>query len=132
MTWFEERPKKFNKIFDSKINGDSFSQWYNSCANVNPTITFIKTKENYRFGAFTSIYWPKENNIYSNDEKSFLFSLDKKKNIRLRIHIKHYIIRKDNILIMGQDRIYTYMMDSQIIQKVEFLKDHMNFHQIMN
>ena len=40
-------------------------------------MVFIKTTENLRFGGYTSVSWPDED--YGTDDKSFLFSLDKKK-----------------------------------------------------
>ena len=43
LSWFEKRPKKFNLLLDSKIDGDSTSTFYQKCENKKPTILFFKT-----------------------------------------------------------------------------------------
>ena len=77
-SWFDKKPTKFNLLFDSKKDGDLISTIDNKCRNKIPKIVFIKTTNGYRFGSFTTIFWPKNDNSWGRDEKSFLFSLDKK------------------------------------------------------
>ena len=76
LNWFERKPIRFIKLLDSKIDGDSTSAFINKCANKCPTILFVKTTNGYRFGGYTTKLWTKSN--YVKDDKSFLFSLDKK------------------------------------------------------
>ena len=76
LNWFEKKPVNFIKLLDTKIDGDSTSAFINKCANKCPIMLFIKTTNGYRFGGFTSKLWTKNN--YVNDNKAFLFSLDKK------------------------------------------------------
>ena len=77
LSWFEKKPKKFELLLDSRIDGDSNSTFYSRCSKKCPTIVFIKTTNGYCFGGYTSHFWP-SNNTYGKDEKSFLFSLDLK------------------------------------------------------
>ena len=76
MTWFEKKPSQFNKLLDSKIDGDSTNAFENKCAKKCPTMVFVKTTNGYRFGGFTTIIWT--NNSFGKDNKAFLFSLDRK------------------------------------------------------
>ena len=76
LNWFERKPIRFIKLLDSKIDGDSTSAFINKCANKCPTILFVKTTNGYRFGGYTTKLWTKSN--YVNDDKCFVFSLDKK------------------------------------------------------
>jgi hypothetical protein len=76
MTWFENKPSQFNKLLDSKIDGDSTNAFENKCAKKCPTMVFVKTTNGYRFGGFTTIMWT--HGSHGKDNKAFLFSLDRK------------------------------------------------------
>ena len=78
LNWLEKKPKKFELLLDSKIDGDSTSTFYEKCVKNKkyPTMVFVKTTNGYRFGGYTSQFWP--SNHLKEDEKSFLFSLDLK------------------------------------------------------
>jgi len=76
ISWFEKKPTKFNKLLDSKIDGDSTNAFENKCAKKCPTMVFVKTTNGYRFGGFTTILWT--HGSYGKDNKAFLFSLDRK------------------------------------------------------
>ena len=84
LSWFDEKPKNFKLLLDSKIDGDLNSTFYEKCKNKYPTIVFVKTTKNLRFGGFTSVSWPEHNE--KKDDKSFIFSLDKK----MKYNIKKY------------------------------------------
>ena len=77
-SWFDKKPTKFNLLFDSRKDGDAISTIDSKCAKKCPKIVFIKTTKGYRFGSFTTIFWPKNDNTWGYDENSFLFSLDTK------------------------------------------------------
>ena len=81
ISWFEKKPTKFNKLLDSKIDGDSTNAFENKCAKKCPTMVFVKTTNGYRFGGFTTILWTKDG--YGKDNKAFLFSLDKKEKYKI-------------------------------------------------
>ena len=75
LKWFEIKPNNLIKILDSKIDGDKTETFIEKCVNVSPIIVFIKSKNGYRFGGFTSKTWLKDR--LQKDDKSFLFSLDR-------------------------------------------------------
>ncbi len=52
--WMEKKPKKFELLLDSNIDGDTTSTFYNKCGKKCPTIVFVKTTDGYRFGGYTS------------------------------------------------------------------------------
>ena len=81
LNFFYKKPKEFINILDSKLEGDSTKAFIDKCVNVCPIIIFIKTKEGYRFGGFTSKVWLEERLQY--DDKCFLFSLDKKEKYKI-------------------------------------------------
>ena len=76
LNFFENKPKNFVLLLDSKIHGDSTSTFISKCTNKCPTIVFVKTTNGYRFGGFTTKLWTKDN--YVKDDKCFIFSLNKK------------------------------------------------------
>ena len=82
LSWFDRKPSKFNLLLDSKIDGDLTSTFYQKCKNKCPTILFFKTTNGARFGGFTTQFWPKSGH-YMKDEKSFVFSLDKKEKYKV-------------------------------------------------
>jgi len=96
-SWFDKKPIKFNLLLDSKIDGDLNLTFREKCFNKSPTMVFVKTTDNLRFGGFTSVTWPEKN--YNTDEKSFLFSLDKKKKYKIKESEK-------------EDAIYYYLNSS--------------------
>ena len=82
LSWLEKKPSKFNLLLDSKIDGDSTSTFLLKCKNKCPTILFFKTTNGVRFGGFTTLLWT-ENSNFIKDEKSFVFSLDKKEKYKV-------------------------------------------------
>ena len=82
LSWFDKKPKKFNLLLDSKIDGDLNWTFYEKCKNKYPTMVFVKTTENLRFGGFTNVSWPEFS--YKWDDNSFLFSLDKRKKYNIK------------------------------------------------
>ena len=77
LSWFDRKPVKFIKLFDSKIHGYNIDTFYNLCSKKFPIIVFIKTTNGYRFGGFTSKLLPTSGK-YSKDNKAFVLSLDRK------------------------------------------------------
>ena len=92
MTWFEKKPSQFNKLLDSKIDGDSTNAFENKCAKKCPTMVFVKTTNGYRFGGFTTVLWT--HGSYGKDNKAFLFSLDRKE--KYNITNENYANRLDS------------------------------------
>jgi len=81
LSWFDIKPSKCNLLLDSKIDGDKTSTFYQKCEKKCPTILFFKTTNGARFGDFTTQFWSKIGNL--KDEKSFVFSLDKKEKYKV-------------------------------------------------
>ena len=79
VSWLENKPKKINLIFNSKKDGDLIETFYDKCLFKGPTIVFVKTTKDFRFGGYTSIKWENKDGEYFRDEKCFIFSLNKKK-----------------------------------------------------
>ena len=50
MSWLEKKPKKFNLLMDTRIDGDSNSTFYEKCGKKCPIMIFITTTDEYRFG----------------------------------------------------------------------------------
>ena len=101
--WLEKKPKKFELLLDSNVDGDSTSTFYDKCGKKSPTIVFIKTTDGYRFGGYTSNFWPpgdKDSN-YEKDEKSFLFSLDLKNKYKYINNIRDIYLCKNSYFSFG-------------------------------
>ena len=76
ISWLDKKPRNFKLLLDSNIDGDSWNVFFNKVENKYPTILFIKTTENYRFGGYIKAIWPRDGP--ARDETSFNISLDKK------------------------------------------------------
>ena len=76
LSWLDRKPKDIEILLNSQIDGDRWSTFIEKVENKSPTIVIFKTTENFRFGGFTTAYWPDDGP--AKDEYSFIFSLDKK------------------------------------------------------
>ena len=68
------------KLYQATVDGGDPKNFHLKCDNISNTLTFIQSKQNRRFGGFTSLYW--ESSEYDNakkDKNAFLFSIDKQK-----------------------------------------------------
>ena len=81
LSWLFQKPLKFSLLLDTQKDGDSISTFYQKCKKKAPTILFFKTTKGARFGGYTTQIWP--TNGKSKDEKSFLFSLNKKEKYKV-------------------------------------------------
>ena len=79
LSWLENKPKKIKLLLDSRIDGDLTQTFYNKCSGKYPTVVFVKTTKEHRFGGYSSIPWKNLSSQYAEDEKNFIFSLDKQK-----------------------------------------------------
>ncbi len=106
LNWFENKPVRFSKLYDSKEKGDSIKTFYNLCQYKSPLIVFIKTVNGNRFGWFTSCNFPSNSynsydssKYYSKDNNAFHFSIDKKEkydNISSeQVLCFHYSVKKN-------------------------------------
>ena len=79
LSWLENKPKKIKLLLDSRIDGDLTQTFYNKCSGKYPTVVFVKTTKGHRFGGYSSIPWKNLSGQCAEDEKNFIFSLDKQK-----------------------------------------------------
>ena len=83
-SWFDQKPKKFKLLLDSKIDGDLTQTFYNKCGGKFPTVVFVKTTKGRRFGGYCSIGWENKNGGAMKDINNFIFSFDKKKKYKIK------------------------------------------------
>ena len=77
--WIDPSKKiKFQLLFRKSRDGSSCSTFHKLCDFKGPTLTLVRTTENYKFGGYTQFNWksnkgrsPKDNN-----DDTFIFSLD--------------------------------------------------------
>ncbi len=67
----------FKLIYKKFLHGIDIQNYHNLIDNQGPTITIIKTKDNFKFGAYTTQNIDKSD-LYKIDENAFLFSLNLK------------------------------------------------------
>ena len=93
-SWLDKIPSKFNLLLDSKRDGDSTSTFYKKCEKKSPTILFFKTTNGARFGGYATQFWIDSKGIIG-DNKSFLFSFDRKE--------KYKVNNSNQALYCGKD-----------------------------
>lgn len=70
----------FKKIHQASKDGGEPSIFHSKCDKVSITLLLIKSRNNNRFGGFTSNYWESTNKEeFKDDKNAFVFSLDEKK-----------------------------------------------------
>ena len=79
----------FNLIYQATRDGSYPSNFHKNCDNKGPTISFIKTNDNKKFGGFISKdrQSGSEKQIYVKDKNAFIFSINKK---------SKYLIKDEN------------------------------------
>ena len=78
LSWMPNKVKNFELLYDSIKDGSNTGAFHKKCDGKKPTITFIKTNKNRRFGGYTEKCWNESNGNYIVDDNSFLFSIDEK------------------------------------------------------
>ena len=82
LSWLDRKPKDTELLLNSQIDGDRWNTFINKVKNKSPTLVIFKTKDNSRFGRFTTAFWPEDGP--ATDEHSFIFSLDKKEKYKVK------------------------------------------------
>jgi hypothetical protein len=75
----ENKKIDFEMLYSAKKNGDTSFKFHELCDNQNNTLIIIKTKTDNIFGGFARKTWNSMETGRKKDNKSFLFSLRKKK-----------------------------------------------------
>ena len=83
--------KKINLLYRCSRDGDSISSFHKNCDNHSNVLFLVETKENRKFGGFTSLHYSQSGG-YSKDDNAFIFSLTNKEN--------YYIIKGKNALCL--------------------------------
>ena len=65
-------------LYRASRDGDEASDFHSRCDKSKSTLVIVKTKNDLRFGGFTTQTWAGDD-IDKNDDNAFCFSLDKKK-----------------------------------------------------
>ena len=66
-----KKVKNFELLYDSIKDGSNAGAFHKKCDAKKPTITFVKTKKNRRFGGYTEKTWNESNGNYIIDENAF-------------------------------------------------------------
>ena len=69
----------YELLYKATIDGDTISKFHDKCDNKGETICFIKLKNNFRIGGYTSKSWNYKINNFINDDNTFIFDLNNKK-----------------------------------------------------
>lgn len=75
--------KKIKKLYQATIDGEEPINFHSKCDNIPYTLIIFKSEGNRRFGGFITQTWDSSSG-FKNDEKAFLFSLDKKKIYKIK------------------------------------------------
>ena len=74
--------KKLNKtikevilLYRASKDGDGSAQFHSKCNGKSNTVTFVKTKNDRRFGGFANVAWH-SNGSWTSDSNAFIFSLE--------------------------------------------------------
>ena len=73
--WLNKKKFKAILLFRLSEDGDSFKNFHRKCDNMGPTITFIETTTEMRFGGYTELDWDKSE-TNKEDKSTFLFSFN--------------------------------------------------------
>ena len=77
--------KEIKKLYQATIDGGDPIIFHKKCDNILNTLVLIKSEGNRRFGGFTPISWKSGiGHIKDKKNKTFIFSLDKKKIYHLK------------------------------------------------
>lgn len=78
--FYGNRNQRWGLIYKASRDGFSSSTFHSCCNNKGPTMTIIRSNNNFLFGGYTSVAWTSCNN-YQKDSTAFLFTLTNPHNI---------------------------------------------------
>ena len=81
MNWIKEKINKNNikfvLLYRMTINGNKENDFHRLCDGMGPTLTLMKTSENFIFGGFTPLDWDKTSSFkFDHSNQTFIFSLN--------------------------------------------------------
>ena len=71
-------------IYRASQHGWSPARFHQLCDRKGPTLTIMRSGAGRVFGGFTKEAWQSENGLYVEDEKAFIFSLDRQQIYRVQ------------------------------------------------
>ena len=74
---------KFQKIYESSLNGDSSNAFHNFCDEEPNILVVVESDNNSRFGGYTKVGFS-SNGDMKNDEDAFLFNINKMKIYKIK------------------------------------------------
>ena len=83
---FDDLPK-FQKIYESSLNGDLSKTFHNFCDGKPNIIVVVESNNNSKFGGYTKVGFSSDGNM-KNDEDAFLFNFDKRKIYKIKKRYK--------------------------------------------
>ena len=96
--------KKFSAelLFRVSRDGSEPKEFHKRCDNKGPTIIFIETTKDFKFGGYTELEWDKSGS-YKTDESTFLFSINNKTKYTRRNNLCSIYCREDLAPSFGGD-----------------------------
>ena len=76
--FFEKKPKAFKLIYNGKDRNNFFA----NCAGKKNLLFLVKDTKGNKFGGYMSSTLVKSDDLIIKDENSFIFSVQKKKNLK--------------------------------------------------
>lgn len=104
----------FKLLYMATRDGDKVRDFHNKCDNNISVLILIKTNKNNRFGGYSEVGF-NNNGSELNDNKAFVFSLDKKRFIKI-MKILQYIVK---IVFLVSKIQFIYMIITLIIIQIE-------------
>ena len=96
--------KKFSAklLFRVSRDGSEPKEFHRRCDNKGPTIIFIETTKDFKFGGYTELEWDKSSS-YKTDDSTFLFSINNKTKYTRRNKLCSIYCREDLAPSFGGD-----------------------------
>ena len=96
--------KKFcaELLFRVSRDGSEPKEFHRRCDNKGPTIVFIETTKDFKFGGYTELEWDKSSS-YKTDDSTFLFSINNKTKYTRRNKLCSIYCREDLAPSFGGD-----------------------------
>ena len=92
----------FKQLYKGTRDGEGMGNISQRAFNINNIVLLVRSKSGYRFGGFTSTCFEQisGSDRYKSDDKSFLFSLDRKDT--------YSIIKKDQAIRLSEARAFMF------------------------
>ena len=72
--FYGKQDQRWELIYKASRDGFDVNAFHTRCNNQGPTMTIVRSNNNYLFGGYTAIAWASDSN-YKNDTTAFLFTL---------------------------------------------------------